>query len=174
MFGQICRPRSECTIPMYCKISPLPTPQLWHPPSCSITLCGLSSLAVPSDGMQSCMPFIMDGKVLEIFAKLVEHHRQTADKLLKICAPLWWALIIRQNVQTLSDTKMGSPARLRAGQFSWCGQGVPLSVPLVQPYGSTTDNHKILLQFNLHKLYNLWKIICNWKNFHWKILLYII
>ena len=32
---------------------------------------------------------------------------------------------------------------------------VPLPLPLVQPYGSTTDNHKILLQFNLHKLYNL-------------------
>ena len=64
------------------------------------------------------MPFIMDGKVLEICAILVKHDRQTADKLLKIGAPLWWALIIRQNVQTLSDTKMGSPARLRAGQFS--------------------------------------------------------
>ena len=144
---------------MYCKFS-LPTPQLWHTPSCSITLCGLSSLAVPSDGMQSCMPFIMDGKVLEICAILVKHDRQTADKLLKIGAPLWWALIIRQNVQTLSDTKMGSPARLRAGQFSWCGQGVYLSLfPLVRL--RTMDNHKILLQFNLHKLYNLWKIICN-------------
>jgi hypothetical protein len=29
MFGQIRRPRAECTIPMYCKFSPS-TPQLWH------------------------------------------------------------------------------------------------------------------------------------------------
>ena len=50
----------------------------------------------------------LHGKVLDICAKLVKHDRQTADKLLKIGEFLSEALIIRQNVQTLSDTTMGS------------------------------------------------------------------
>jgi len=70
------------------------------------------------------------------------------------------------------DTKLGSSLAQASWRFSWCGQGVPFSFPLVQPNGSTTDNHKILLQFNLHKLYNLWKFICNSKNYfytYWSI-----
>jgi hypothetical protein len=47
-----------------------------------------------------------------------------------------------------------------------------LSLPTGADQRCTKENHKILLQFNLHKLQNLCKIICNSKNYfytYWSI-----
>jgi len=67
MFGQIRRPRSECTIPMYCKFS-LPTPQIYRTLVCALH-CG--------------------GKVLEICAVLVKYDRQNGGYAAKNrCASL--------------------------------------------------------------------------------------
>ena len=96
------------------------------------------------------------GKVLEICALLVKHDRQGDNRLLKIGALLCEALIIRQYVQALSDITMGS-LRLRtlAILLMWSRCSSPS--PTGADQRCTKENHKILLQFNLHKLYNLCK-----------------
>lgn len=83
--------------------------------------CGTPHLALFPPGLVSIRRFPQDMACTRArsslwmvrFSRYVQNWSsmtdKTADKLLKIGAPLWWALIIRQNVQTLSDTTMGSP-----------------------------------------------------------------
>jgi hypothetical protein len=88
--------------PNVLQILPLPTPQLWHTPSCSPASAWFELTGGPTGyNVLSSMFFNMDGKVLEKCEVLVEHDRQTANRLLKIGALLCEELIIRQNVQTL-------------------------------------------------------------------------
>ena len=95
--------------PNVLQILPSHSPIVAHPLALPLRR-DLSSLAVSSSyGVHSCALFIVVVK----FSRYVQYWSsmtdKTADMLLKIGAPLWWALIIRQNVQTLSDTTMGSP-----------------------------------------------------------------
>ena len=134
MFGQIRRPRSECKIPMYCKFS-LPTiPKLWHTPLSRSASALLELPGGPTEyNVLSRTFFIMDGKVLEKCAELVEHDRQTAE-----CSSSF-------------GHNNGFAASSYAGN-SLDGVKVFLSLsPTGADQRCTKENHKILLQFNLHK-----------------------
>jgi hypothetical protein len=144
--------------PNVLQILPSHSPIVAHPILLTSPLRGLSSPAVPSRYVvPSCAALHCGGKVLDICALLVKHDRQGDNRLLQIGVPLLVGTEIRQNVSDSFGHNSGFAASSYAGN-SLDVVKVPLSFPLVQPNGSTMDNHKILLQFNLHKLYNLCKL----------------
>jgi len=172
MFGQIRRPRSECTDSMYCKIS-LPTLQLWHTPSRSFPPGVSEHSAVPSSyGVHLCTPFTIE---MVRSKDLGSDWSSMTDKRWRIIGcKIWcrWAPIYG-SVHTLSDTNGGFAGVLARWYLSWWVKVFPLSLSHWCSFNSrTTDNHKILLQFNLQKLYKIFTIfIWNWKKIYtyWSI-----
>jgi len=129
--------------PIYCKFSPFPLPNCGTPHLAPSPPRVSEHSAVPkSYGVHSCALFMVR------FSRYVRYWSSMIDKK-------------RQYVQALSDTTMGLPRpRTLAFLLMW-SRCSPLSLPTGVDQRCTKENHKILLQFNLHKLYNLCKIICN-------------
>lgn len=127
MFGQIRRPRSECTDSMCCKIS-LPTLQLWHTPSRSFPLGVSEHSAVPSSyGVHSCTPFTIE---MVRSRDLGSNWSSMTDKRWRIIGcKIWcrWAPIYG-SVQTLSDTNGGFAGVLARWYLSWWVKVFPLSL----------------------------------------------
>ena len=152
---------------MYCKFSLSHSPIMAHPilllpPRVS------EHLAVPADGMPACIPFITDGKVFEIVAVLVEHHRQTTMRWNIKCR--WARNYAAFSIQLQFDTIKKFLACLRADSFlliwsrflslsHWCASALWIIIKYF--FNLICKNYIKFMQKNF---YSYWSIHYNWKN----------